>query len=151
MRQWLPILAVLAGLGSSFPLSAAAQLVGSYKCEDEQPHPNLHIAEGANISGLVLDSAGATFSKIFLQIENPHNTWVLKSAAVNDKGEFDFGRIPPGEFRLVPVKFSNGKAVRIPGFDPPHDLTCYDGKPCELRVTLPARPTDLPYEYCPPR
>jgi hypothetical protein len=150
MRRWLPILFVMAGLGSCFS-SASAQLVKPYKCEDEHPRPNLHIAEGTVISGVVLDGSGSTFSEIVLQIQNPHNTWVLKSAAVNDKGQFDFGRVPPGEFRLVPVKFSNGKATRIPGFDPPGDLTCFDGKPCELHITLPLRPTDLPFEYCPPK
>jgi hypothetical protein len=151
MKKWLPILAVFAGLGSSFSSSASAQLVGSYKCDDEQLRPNLHIAEGANVSGTLVDTSGAALSKIVLQIQNPHNTWVLKSVAVNDRGEFDFGRIPPGEFRLVPVKFLNGKASRIPGFDPPRDLICFDGKPCELRITLPLRPTDQPFENCPPR
>jgi len=151
MRRWFPILIVLAGLGGSFSSSISAQQTGSYQCEEEKVRPNLHIAEGTVISGVVLDGSGATFSEIVLQIQNPHNTWVLKSAAVNDKGQFDFGRVPPGEFRLVPVKFLKGKATRIPGFDPPRDLTCFDGKPCELHITLPARPTDLPYEYCPPR
>jgi hypothetical protein len=151
MRYWLPILALLAGLGGSFSSSASAQLADSYKCEEEQLRPNLHIAEAANVSGIVLDASGATLPGIVLQIQNPHNTWVLKSIAVSDKGEFDFGRIPPGEFRLVPVKFSNGKASRIPGFDPPRDLTCFDGKPCELRVTLPTKSTDQPFENCPPR
>jgi hypothetical protein len=150
MKKWLPILIVLAGLRSYFS-SASAQLVKPYKCEDERPRPNLHMAEAANVSGTVLDGSGAAFSKIVLQIQNPHNTWVLKSTTVNDKGQFDFGRVPPGEFRLVPIKFSNGKATRIPGFDPPRDLTCFDGKPCELHITLPLRPTDPPYEYCPPR
>ena len=150
MRRWLPILFVMAGLGSCFS-SASAQLVKPYKCEDEHPRPNLHIAEGTVISGVVLDGSGSTFSEIVLQIQNPHNTWVLMSATVNDKGEFDFGLVPSGEFRLVPVKLVNGKATRVPGFDPPRSLTCFDGKKCELRVILPVRPTDLPYEYCPPR
>jgi hypothetical protein len=151
MNLKLPILAVLAGLGISFSSSAAAQQAGSDKCENEQPRPNLHIAEAAKVSGTVSDASGAFFSNIVLQIQNPHNTWVLKSAAVNDKGEFDFGRIPPGEFRLVPVKLLNGKATRITGFDPPRDLTCFDDRPCELRITLPTRPTEQPFENCPPK
>jgi hypothetical protein len=125
----------------------SAQLVLSHKCEEEQVRPNLHMAEGASVSGTVLDPSGAVFTGIVLQIQNPHNTWVLMSATVNDKGEFDFGRVPPGEFRLVPVKLVDGKATRVP----PGDLTCIDDKRCELRITLPVRPTDQPFEYCPPR
>jgi hypothetical protein len=150
MRRWLPILTVFAGLGGSF-FSSAAQQTGSHKCEDEQVRPNLHMAESANVSGTVLDETRAKFSKIVLEIQNPHNAWVLMSAAVNDKGEFDFGRVPPGEFRLVPVKLADGKATRVPGFDPPRTLNCIDGRRCELRITLPVRPADQPFEYCPPR
>ena len=101
--------------------------------------------------GTVRDASGATLAGIVLQIQNPHNTWVLMSTAVNDKGEFDFGRVPPGEFRLVPAKLTDGKATRVPGFDPPGNLTCIDDKKCELRITLPMRPTDQRFEYCPPR
>jgi hypothetical protein len=141
----------MAGLGSFFPSSTSAQQTVSNKCDDEQVRPNLHMAEGANVSGMVLDATGAVFTGMVLRIQNPHNTWVLMSAAVNDKGEFDFGRVPPGEFRLVPVKLVGGKAIRVPGFDPPRNLTCIDDKKCELRITLPVRPTDQPFEYCPPR
>lgn len=151
MRRWFPILLLSAGLGSLISSSISAQQTGSYKCEDEQVRPNLHMAEAANVSGTVLDPSGAKFSKIVLQIQNPHNTWVLMSTAVNDKGEFDFGPVPPGEFRLVPVKLVDGKATRVPGFDPPGNLNCFDGKICELRITLPVRTTDQPFEYCPPR
>ena len=151
MRRCFPILVVMAGLGGLFSSSMSAQQTGSNKCDDEQVRPNLHMAEAATVSGTVLDGSGAAFSRIVLQIQNPHNTWVLMSAAVNDKGAFDFGRVPPGEFRLVPVKLADGKATRVPGFDPPRNLNCFDGKPCELRITLPIRPTDQPFEYCPPR
>jgi|HubBroStandDraft_5_1064220.scaffolds.fasta_scaffold271080_1 hypothetical protein len=151
MRRWCPILIVLAGLGGSFSSSMFAQQTGSYKCEDEQVRPNLHMEESANVSGIVLDESGAIFPQIILRIQNPHNTWVLMSTAVNDKGEFDFGRVPSGEFRLVPVKLVDGKATRVAGFDPPRSLTCVEAKKCELRVILPIRPTDLPYENCPPK
>jgi hypothetical protein len=151
MRQWLPILIVLAGFGCSFSSSLPAQLTGSYKCEEEQVRPNLHMGESASVSGTVLDESGATFSQIILRIQNPHNTWVLMSTNVNDKGKFDFGQVPVGEFRLVPVKLVDGKGTRVSGFDPPRSLTCFDGKKCELRVILPARPTDLPYGNCPPK
>jgi hypothetical protein len=151
MKSGLPILAVLAGLGSSFSFSAAAQLVVSHPCDDERQRPNLHIAEAANVSGVVTDATGTALPEIVLQIQNPHNTWVLKSVAANDRGEFDFGRIPPGEFRLVPVRVANGKASRLSGYDAPLDLTCDDSKPCELRVRLPFHPADQPYQDCPPR
>jgi|ERR1700678_4073975 hypothetical protein len=151
MKRWLPVLTVLAGFGSSFSPSMFAQLDSSYKCEDERVLPNLHMAQRINVSGVVLDESGATFSRITLQIENPHDSKVLLSAAVDDKGHFDFGSVPPGEFRLVPVKIANNKAARISGFDPPHSLVCSGNQACELRITLPVRPTDLPYEFCPPR
>lgn len=151
MKKWLPILVVMAGLGGLFSSSIYGQQTGSYKCEDEQVRPNLHMAEAANVSGTVRDESGATLPKIVLRIQNPHNTWVLMSTAVNDKGEFDFGRVPPGEFRLVPVKLVDGVVTRVPGFDPPGNLSCIDGRKCELRITLPVRPTDQPFEHCPPR
>jgi hypothetical protein len=142
---------LLMGLGCSFSPSMSAQLVGSYQCEDERVRPNLHMTQSANVSGVVFDETGATFPEIFLQIQNPHNAKVLLSTVVDSKGHFDFGPVPPGEFRLVPVKVANNKTTRVPGFDPPRSLMCSGDKTCELRVTLPARPTDLPYEYCPPR
>ena len=151
MKLRLPILAVLAGLGISFSSSAPAQLVGTYNCDDEKVRPNLHMAESADLRGVVQDGSGAIISGIQLRIQNPSNTWVLKSVAVNDKGEFDFGNIPSGEFRLVPSKIVNGKAMKLPGFDPPSNVTCFDAKPCVLRITLPARPTDLPFADCPPK
>jgi hypothetical protein len=151
MRCWLPILIVLAGLGGSFSSSISAQQTGSHQCEEEQVRPNLHMGESASLSGTVLDESGAAFSQIILRIQNPHNTWVLMSTAVNGKGEFDFGPVPSGEFRLVPVKLVDGKATRLAGFDPPRSLTCFEGKKCELRIILPVRPTDLPYDNCPPK
>jgi hypothetical protein len=150
MRRWFPVLVVFAGLGSSFSPSALAQLVGSYKCEDERVRPNLHMTQSANVSGIVLDGSGATFSQITLQLQNLHESKVLMSAVV-ENGKFDFGLVPQGEFRLVPVKVANNKITRVTGFDPPNALTCSGNRVCELRVTLPARGTDLPYEYCPPR
>jgi hypothetical protein len=151
MKMRLSILAVLAGLGSSFSLSAAAQLVGNYNCDDEKVRPNLHMAETARLSGIVLDGSGAAIAGIQLRIQNPSNTWVLKSVPVGAHGEFDFGTVPSGEFRLVPSKIVNGKATKLPGFDPAPNANCTDAKPCVLRITLPARPTDLPFENCPPR
>jgi hypothetical protein len=151
MRRWLPVLILLRGLGGSFSSSMSAQQTGSHPCEDEQVRPNLHMGESASVSGTVLDESGAAVSRIILRIQNPHNTWVLMSTPVNDKGEFDFGQVPAGEFRLVPVNLVDGKATRVSGFDPPRSLTCFDGKKCELRVILPVRSTDLPYGNCPPR
>jgi hypothetical protein len=151
MRRWLPILAVIAGFGSFISSSLQAQLVGSYKCEDERVSPNLHVAQSANVSGIVLDGSGVAFTHISLQIQNPRNAKPLLTATVDEKGRFDFGYVPPGEFRLVPVQILNGKFIKVPGFDPPHSVTCSSDKICELRITLPTRPTDLPYANCPPK
>jgi hypothetical protein len=151
MTKRLTILILLTGLVSHFSLSVSAQLVKSYKCEDERVQPNFHVTNSAGVHGVVLDASGETFSQIVLQIRKSDGSTVLKSAAVNDKGQFDFGTVPSGEYRLVPAKLENNQTTRIPGFDPPRALTCSSVQVCELNVVLPVRPTDLPYTNCAPK
>ena len=151
MKKNFLILVVLLGLGSCFSLSATAQLVKEYKCEDEHVSSNFRVEHAVEVHGVVLDASGTTFSQITLQLRSLHDSSVLKSAAVDEKGKFDFGIVPSGEFRLVPAKFENNKIMRVPGFDPPHTVICSSDKACELQLLLPVRPTDLPYTFCPPK
>jgi hypothetical protein len=151
MKKYFPVLVVFWGLGSFISLSASAQQVRSYKCEDERVQANLHIEYPVEFHGVVHDPSGATFSQIILQLRKPHEATALKSAAVDEKGRFDFGIVPSGEFRLVPTKFESNKVTRVPGFDPPRSLTCSSSKVCELQIVLPVRATDQPYTFCPPK
>jgi hypothetical protein len=142
---------LFSGLGSSISFSLGAQLVGTYRCEDERVLPNLHLAKPVQLTGIVVDGSGAKFTGISMQLEKAHASKELITVVVDDKGRFDFGTVSPGEFRLLPVKLQNGKSARVPGFDPPPSSSCFDDKICELRVVLPARPTDMPYTFCPPK
>jgi hypothetical protein len=153
MKERISILLFGIGLGFSFSLSAASQIVGSAheRCEEEKVHPNLFMQEAASLSGTLVDQSGASFSRIMLQLRTADGAKILQFAPVDDRGRFEFASVPAGEFRIVPVRIVEGKEKKVTGFNPPQPLHCHAGARCELRVVLPVRPTDLMYTFCPPK
>jgi hypothetical protein len=166
MRLWLSILAVIAGLGSSFSSFVLAQTVcigadgkpcpvdpQMRWCKAEPTPANLRIVKPAHFSGVLFDKSGApiTFEHPVAQLREPATGKVLFSSPVDEHGAFDFTAVPPGDFRFIVFSVVNAKPVRLPLMDQPKLLHC-DGEPeCKVKVVLDMHGTDNPIDFCPPK
>jgi hypothetical protein len=151
MNHLLPVLALLAGLGSSISFAQANREMRW--CKDEKTLPNLFIAKPAKLSGVLLDETGApiVFEKTLVQIRDQKTNVLLLSASLDEKGQFDLGRVPAGEFRFLAVQLKDGKTLRLPLADQPKALFCSDDAECRLKVVIHFHGSDNPIDFCPPK
>jgi len=108
MRRWLPVLALLAGLGSSISFAQ----FGIIDCAGQ---PSIHVAR---LSGWVFDPSGVLIPNIGLTAT--HGGTVVAQAASDRDGHFDI-KLPSGnyelsvqakDFRAIPLTVQVGIGVR---------------------------------------
>ena len=87
MRRWLPVLALLAGLGSSFSIAQS----GIVDCVGQ---PTVHVA---HLRGSVFDPSGVVIPNIGLTAT--HGGTVVAQAASDRDGHFDI-KLPSGNYEL---------------------------------------------------
>ncbi len=163
MKRWLPVLALLAGLGSSISFSQTICISPDGKpcppdpnmrwCDDEKVLPNLSITKPVKLIGVLFDSTGApiTFEKTFIQIRDSQSKTVLLSTQLDEKGRFDLGTVPAGKYRFLEVRLKDGKLQRLPTADQPKNLFCSGDKECNLKIMIHFHGSDNPIEFCPPK
>jgi hypothetical protein len=163
MKHLLPVLALLAGLGSSVSFSQTICLGSDGKpcppgwemqlCDDEIVTSNLFVAKPVKLIGVLFDPTGApiTFEKTFIQIRDSQSKIVLLSTQLDVKGRFDLGTVPAGNYRFLAVWIKEGKIKRLPLADQPTDLFCSDETECVLRIVIRFHGTDNPIDFCPPK
>jgi hypothetical protein len=123
------------------------------RCADEKVTPNLSISKPVKLNGTLLDETGAPiiFERTLVQIRDQKTDAVLLSAPPDEKGKFDLGRVPAGEFRFIAVQLRAGKTVRLPLADQPKALICSDDAECRLKIVIHFHGTDNPIDFCPPK
>jgi hypothetical protein len=122
-------------------------------CAGEKVTPNLSVARPSRLSGILLDPTGApiTYKDTLVQVRNAQTGTVLFSAPLDEKGRFNLGSVPAGEFRLIAVMIKDGKFNRLPLADQPTALSCNNESACNLRIVIHFHGTDDPIDFCPPR
>jgi len=122
-------------------------------CEDEKVLPNLSIAKPVMLSGILLDESGApiVFDKTLVQIKDQKTNKVLLSASLDERGHFNLGPVPAGEFRFIAIWLKDGKLQRLPTTDQPKDLFCSVDKECNLTIVIHFHGSDNPIDFCPPK
>jgi hypothetical protein len=115
--------------------------------------PNLTIAKPVKLTGVLFDPSGAPiqFNKTVIQVRNSRNNGVLFSAVLDEKGRFDLGVVPVGNFRLIALWEQGAKVRRLPLFDQPKPVSCSGENECHLEIVLAVHGTDEPFESCPPK
>jgi hypothetical protein len=163
MKSLLPVLALLAGLGSSISFAQSICLSPDGKpcqadpemrwCADEKVLPNLFMVKSVKLNGVLLDETGAPviFEKTLVQIRDQKTNTVLLSASLNEKGQFDFGLVPADEYRFLALWMKDGKIRRLPIADQPKTLSCSGEKECNLTIVIHFHGTDNPIDFCPPK
>jgi hypothetical protein len=151
---------LIALLGSSSFLFAQTVCVGTTQqcieaqrklCASEPAPVNLELSEDRLVSGTVADETGANFSDVEVQLRMPRTGAVLQSAAAKN-GEFDFGKVKAGSYRLVVVKPTPSGPERLKEFDQAKLLACNGSTTkCELKVVLTVHGSDNPIDFCPPK
>jgi hypothetical protein len=151
MKKLLPVLALLAGLGSSISFAQANREMRW--CKDEKVLQNLSVAKPTKLSGVLLDETGApiVFEKTLVQIRDQKTNAPLLSAPLDAMGQFDLGRVPAGEFRFLAVQLKAGKTLRLPLADQPKALLCSDDAECRLKIVIHFHGSDNPIDFCPPK
>ena len=165
MKNFFPVLIVLAGLGCSISFAQVVCLGSDGKpcppdpemkfCREEAVRPNLSVAKAVHVSGiLVEESTGApmAFKNEIVQVRDPKSMAILISASVNESGLFDLGVVPFGEFRLLAViKKADGSLERLPETDQPNRIICTEESDCKVKAIQHIHGTDWFYEFCPPK
>lgn len=115
-------------------------------CENaERLTPNLRVFEIARISGTLVDDSGAPFKASRVELRtyiSAKRQSSVKTVTTNEHGQFDLGRVEPGQYRLL------ASATRA--FAQPQTLAC-TVKECKFDIKLHVNPTDLPTSVCPVR
>ena len=154
-------LLLIAILGSSGLLFSQTICTGTVEecremqkqlCADEKAQANLELSDSTSVEGTVVDQTGAKFETgVAVQLRSPKTGAVLQSASVAN-GEFHFGQILAGSYRLIVVKTTPSGAERLKMFDQPRSLVCQaNGPVCILSVMPRVHGTDNPIDTCPPR
>ncbi len=179
MKQALPVLCLLLGLGICFSLSQDRPPIRHFfaeassgqtfcitrdgrpcppetemqYCANEKVLPNLSIAKPVKLSGILLDPTGApiTYKDTLVQIRSPQTGTVLFSALLDGKGQFDLGTVSAGEFRFIAVMIKDRRFNRLPLTDQPTALSCNNETACNLKIVIHFHGTDNPIDSCPPR
>jgi len=166
MRRWLPVLAVIAGLGSFISSFAMGQTVcvgpdgkpcaadpQMRWCKAEPTPANLRIVKTTHFSGVLFAKSGApiTFEHPMAQLREPGTGKVLFASPVDGHGAFDFAAVPAGNFRFIGFSVINDKPTRLPLTDQPKPLHCDGESECKVKVVLDIHGTDNPIDFCPPK
>src|SRR5438132_13789511 len=107
-------------------------------------HPNFEPRVKQDVSGAVKDATGAPFaaSRVSLRRPDSKGKFVPYRSVTPDKdGHFDFGRVTPGRYRLLPAPNR--------GWKQPTEVICSDGGECILTLVMELNPTDQPFTGCP--
>lgn len=166
MKRWLPILAVIAGLGSfisSFALGQTVCLGANGKpcpadpqmlyCKWEPTPANLRVLKATHFSGVLLDKSGApiTLDHPVARLREPLTGKVLFASSLDDQGRFNFATVPSGNFRFIVFSVIGETPYRLPLMDQPKPLHCDGASECKLRVVSEMHGTDNPRDFCPPK
>jgi hypothetical protein len=163
MKKLFPVLVFFAGLGCSVSFAQAVSICSDGKpcvpethkrrCAEEKVSPNLSIAGLGNLTGVLLDETGAPINlpKTLVQIRDPKADTVLFSAGSDEKGRFDLGAVPAGEYRFLVVWLKDGNTRRFPLADQPKTLSCSAEKGCNLKIVIHFHGTDNPIDFCLPK
>jgi hypothetical protein len=122
-------------------------------CDKETVTPNLTIAHPVKLTGALYDATGdpIQFNKTIIQVRDAKKNNVLFSAVLDEKGRFDLGIVPSGQFRLVAIWEKQKEVARLPLFDQPKPVSCSGENVCDLEVVLVLHGTDQRFEFCPPK
>ena len=121
-------------------------------CAKEAAPANFHLAADEAVGGVVRDQSGSIFSgEVTMQLRDPKSGSVLRTADVDKNGQFEFGKIDAGTYRLIVVKLEAGKALRLKGFDQPSEVKCASKNGCELVLVPTVHDTDNTIDYCGPK
>ena len=160
MRSWMRTCSALTLF--LLPIGLQSQLgcfppgtPGKCSCEDEKVSPNLTIAKPVRLTGSLLDAWGKPLrynqSIIRIDVRDPLKNQALSSAAIDERGRFDLGKVPAGKYRLIAFRMLGNKPGRLPLLDQPKPVSCSSENRCKLDIFLTMRETDLPYTFCPPK
>ncbi|MGA7350002.1 MAG: carboxypeptidase-like regulatory domain-containing protein [Acidobacteriaceae bacterium] len=121
-------------------------------CADERAPANLELSDSRSVEGTVAEQSGAKFETgVAVQLRSPKSGAILQSASV-ENGEFRFGQVPTGSYRLIVVKTTPSGPERLKMFDQPKSLVCQATGPiCKLLMMPTIHGTDNPIDYCPPK
>ena|SRR5712692_4662731 len=131
----------------AFGLGAYAQTVINPRdipCSQETLHSNFGPRVKQHLSGTVKDATGAPFvaSSVSLRRSDSKSKFIAYRTVTTDKnGHFDFGRVTPGKYRLLPAPNR--------GWKQPTKVICSDGGECILTLALELNPTDQRFAGCP--
>ncbi len=73
-------------------------------CNSERVRPNLKLQRQTHVSGRVTDIVGFPFKNSQVELRkyiSKNKQVAIKVSATDDNGEFDFGKIEKGEYRLL--------------------------------------------------
>ncbi|HEX4039464.1 MAG TPA: carboxypeptidase regulatory-like domain-containing protein [Acidobacteriaceae bacterium] len=120
-------------------------------CASEKAPANLKLSGSRIVEGEVIDQTGAKFAQVVVQLRSPSSDQVLRTATASD-GEFDFGELPAGSYRLIVLRMEKSGPERLKMFDQPVSLLCAGSIPqCRLSVIPKLHGTDDPIDSCPPK
>jgi hypothetical protein len=143
-REWR---AAFIACFAIFPFTVLAQKViasSGIPCHEETVRSNLKLKDSQHISGQLEDATGAPFvdSQVLLRIADSNGKFVAYRTVNTDKeGRFDFGKVDAGNYRFLPAPTR--------GFKQPKEVTCAEGRNCELKLVLQVNPTDQEFAGCP--
>jgi hypothetical protein len=128
-------------------------------CKPEKAPGNLFLAQPVRVFGTFLDPSGIPLDfedvtpgyHTIVQIKSVGTGAILFAVPVNQKGQFDFERIPAGTYRLILVWMKDGKFRRLPLADQPKEIRCAQASDCDVHSVITFHGTDNLVDFCPPK
>jgi len=119
-------------------------------CIDERDGPNLFIDHPVKLTGsLYYENCAPTIDKeVFVRVSDPSTKRVLFSSALDEKGQFDFGAVPAGKYRISAVLRGHGVWNRLSVAGRSADFSCSDGSECKLQVMIWWKQTNYQMVAC---
>ncbi len=128
-------------------------------CREEKAPPNLSVSKPVRLAGTLRDETGAFVdfdkevpgTRTIVQIRDAEKGTVLFESALEKGGQFQFGSIPAGSFRLVAIWTKDNKVKRLPLADQPRTMSCTEATECRVDAVIHFHGTDNPIDMCPPK
>lgn len=119
-------------------------------CIDDKSGPNLFIDHSVKLIGSISyeDCSPAIDKEILVRVSDPDTKKVIFSTSLNDRGQFNFGAVPPGQYHVSAMLAGHGVFHRLLVSGTSPDLLCSEGAECRINLMIWWKQTGYPIMTC---